>query len=188
MQRTTRAVLGGLAVLAAAACAPGRMVRSQAVPSAAGGARSDAPGAVALAPLGTVAAPCLADTEADARLPGVRRSVEFRDRPAGWARWERSVRTDFDSAGRPRYVRALAGTAPPVEAAAAGGRHDPTRDTVDVVQAWFADDGRVERGKVARLTAATPLPHPYWSGDPLPPALHGAVVRLARAAAARCAR
>jgi hypothetical protein len=44
----------------------------------------------------------------------------------------------------------------------------------------------VERGLLARLDENTRPPHHYWSGDPLPAALHAAVVRFAGAALTWC--
>jgi hypothetical protein len=99
---------------------------------------------VALAPLGE-AVTCGADTaDSDARAQGSRRRLDVRDRPRSRGRWERRVALELDSAGRPLRLRVFASTPGALAAS------QPARDTVDFAQAWFAGDGRVERGVVAR--------------------------------------
>jgi hypothetical protein len=136
-----RALVGGLA---AAGCAPGRTARPADAGVAGAAPPAGAPGAVALAPLGVRTAPCRADTirVAELRARGLRRELAFRDRPVGWARWERDVRLDLDSVGQPRRIRVIAATRP----ATRDARRPFAADTGDLVQAWLAGGARVERG------------------------------------------
>jgi len=166
-------------------CAPRGAAQRGDTGSAGGGAlRADAPGAVALAPLGARTSPCRTDStrSADLHARGLRQRLEFEDQPVGRAGWRRRVLLELDSADRPRRIRVLAGATSTTRDA----RRPLAGDTLDLVQAWLIGGALVESGLVARVDENTRPPHHYWTGDPLPALLHGAVVDFARAALAWC--